>query len=143
MKCSSRMLKTKVQESKQKMIAFSVSLVSVCVFVWLIHIFNIVGLLLSATRLIYQTSQKVVTSNISDAEKQAIAQSVAVDLFANMVKVILRCSMALLVSLLPVLIAVILGVTSKDAMLDVLGSPILLILSAVAFGISFMAIRRV
>ncbi|GEA07344.1 hypothetical protein KUL42_21050 [Alteromonas sp. KUL42] len=125
------------------MIAFSVSLVSVCVFVWLIHIFNIVGLLLSATRLIYQTSQKVVTSNISDAEKQAIAQSVAVDLFANMVKVILRCSMALLVSLLPVLIAVILGVTSKDAMLDVLGSPILLILSAVAFGISFMAIRRV
>ncbi|KXJ59616.1 MAG: hypothetical protein AXW14_15205 [Alteromonas sp. Nap_26] len=125
------------------MIAFSVSLVSVCVFVWLIHIFNIVGLLLSATRLIYQTSQKVVTSNISDAEKQAIAQSVAVDLFANMVKVILRCSMALLVSLLPVLIAVILGVTSKDAMLDVLGSPILLILSAVAFGISFMAIKRV
>lgn len=125
------------------MIAFSVSLVSVCVFVWLIHIFNIVGLLLSATRLIYQTSQKVVTSNISDAEKQAIAQSVAVDLFANMVKVILRCSMALLVSLLPVLIAVILGVISKDAMLDVLGSPILLILSAVAFGISFMAIRRV
>lgn len=143
MKCSSRMLKTKVQESKQKMIAFSVSLVSVCVFVWLIHIFNIVGLLLSATRLIYQTSQKVVTSNISDAEKQAIAQSVAVDLFANMVKVILRCSMALLVSLLPVLIAVILGVTSKDAMLDVLGSPIFLILSAVAFGISFMAIKRV
>lgn len=124
------------------MIAFSVSLVSVCVFVWLIHIFNIFGLLLSATRLIHQTSQKVVTSNISDAEKQAIAQNAAIDLLANIVKVILRCSMALFVSLLPVLLVVMLGVTSIDAMFGVLGSPILLILSAVTFGISFMAIKR-